>query len=1832
MPTAATNVANLNTVSPNPTVINLPNAAAVAVYVGDTATGMLSITSGGRLTDEAAYIGRLSGSTGSATVDGAGSKWTHNVTFQVGVEGAGALNITDGGQVIGPIGVLGQNASGTGSAVVDGVGSKWSATSMLYVGFNGAGTLEVRNGGEVAAATGLLGNGFSGSATIDGVGSKWSNSGEFHVGRFGTGTLNVTNGGAVSNTAGFVGTSVGARGTATIDGEGSTWNNTSALTVGDFHGAGTLNVTQGGAVTSVGGYIALADQSTGDVTVDGVGSTWTATGELRVGDVGVGTLTVKNGGLTSNVNSFVGNTAGSHGTATVDGAGSTWSNSGQLVVGRFGDGELNVKAGGRVTNTNGFIGNSTAAGARGAAVVQGSGATWANSGQLHVGLNVGGALTIADGGVVTSQEGAIASRANSTGTATVGGPGSKWQIDNRLGVGGDAVIALTGGTGSLTVQAGGEVSVGQTTVLFNGGTLNLDGGVLSTDRVTPQGGTFNWNSGTLHVGTYAGPLTNSAGVLAPGHSAGTTTVNGMYTQQAGGAMEIELGGVTQGVDFDFVNVVGTANLDGQLRLAVLDGYLPDPADMFTVLGAGILSGEFANATPGSRVPTIDGKGSFLVDYGATSEFDPNQIVLSAFELGADVDGDGAVDGEDLAVWEDGFGEAGDANPEDGDMDGDMDVDGGDFLIWQQEFGAGEVVEGGVAGVPEPGSAALVAAAIVGIARFRRRAAQRHPWPPVPQPRTRRAVVHRICLASGLVCAAVAPAEAQIPTTGWTNPLFGNWFVESNWHPVVPTSVWVAQVNYGVAIVDAPGAEAAFLFTGYNEGDGGLVSVTGAGRLTMTARLFLRRGGLEMVNGGRVVVLDNPNIGRVTEIGAGDATGTAVVSGPGSFLSSGTLYLATSGWTNPVHGVLRVESGGRMETTTAYVGYAVTGSATATVTGANSVWEISDSLWAGFGGSATSLNVTAGGTVNARAVLLGKNATVTVNGAGSSLSDVGLGSTTTVGFNGTSTLNVQNNGLVTSTNAILGDGSVFTALGSGTVNVAGGAWFNSGTLAIGGSPTDTENEANFGGLLVTGGGVVNSGAASVGAQRGSIGSAAFSGAGSRWTVNGDAIVGRAGNGTLYIGAGATVSGTGGHLGLNAGVTGTALLTGAGSRWTSSADLLAGASGTGSVEVRNGARLETFRAHLGFNASGSGSVLVTDAGSSWSAGGSMFIGNGGIGSIQVLNGATAATAGNSYLGFSTFSTGQATVRGSGSTWSTANTLYIGGNADGPGGPFSSMARAEDSGRINAGNTVLYNTGILELLNGGTLNSPLTARGGLMRTQGDVSYAGDVSLEAGGLTVVALSATGAATFSGALSGVGGLTKSGLGSSATLRLTGASTYAGPTTLNSGTLLVDGSITSATTVNNNATLGGSGVVGAVDVKSGGTISPGSSPGTLTTGAAVFRAGGNYNFELRSDGTGAAGLEWDSLAIGGTLDLTDLSAANPFNIRLRTIDGANNASPLGGWNPGVDHLWSNVATTTSGLTGAFDATLFKVDTTGFLNPIHGSFSVVEDSGNLNLFYDATDVDDGVLVTNLAEPLRYATPIGNNPNPVDPPEGSGAPWYWAAQSFKVDDFPRQLVSIAARVGNGSAAPAPVVVAELRADNGGTIGDLIATLTAPDVSAPPSAVEFTPTGAVTLDPQSSYWFVLGSETPGDGTFFWEYINSAFAAGPGVVGNFADSSDSGGAWLYHGSEFPYYIQVNATIAPPPVADFDGDGFVGEEDLEAWNAGFGEFDGVENPAGPEDGDADGDFDVDGEDFLAWQQQFEPVESDVAIAAPEPEFLVLGFLVIPALRGGIKLQARSKT
>jgi T5SS/PEP-CTERM-associated repeat protein len=190
------------------------------LYVGFAGNGTLNVSSGGVVSSSGTGVIAIDpGSVGAVAVTGAGSAWTFANDLYAGSSGSASLSILNGGSLsTGGGSYLAVSSGSTGAATVDGAGSTWTS-SGLGIGTGGSATLTIGNGGVVSnGGVGILGqsSGGSGTAIVDGVGSAWTNGGALYVGHSGAGTLTVRNGGAVSASALMIANQAGSSGTLNI--------------------------------------------------------------------------------------------------------------------------------------------------------------------------------------------------------------------------------------------------------------------------------------------------------------------------------------------------------------------------------------------------------------------------------------------------------------------------------------------------------------------------------------------------------------------------------------------------------------------------------------------------------------------------------------------------------------------------------------------------------------------------------------------------------------------------------------------------------------------------------------------------------------------------------------------------------------------------------------------------------------------------------------------------------------------------------------------------------------------------------------------------------------------------------------------------------------------------------------------------------------------------------------------------------------------------------------------------------------------------------------------------------------------------------------------------------------------------------------------------------------------------------------------------------------------------------------------------------------------------------------------------------------------------------
>jgi hypothetical protein len=292
---------------------------------------------------------------------------------------------------------------------------------------------------------------------------------------------------------------------------------------------------------------------------------------------------------------------------------------------------------------------------------------------------------------------AIGQRAGTLGVGVT--PGSNGMLNVASGwieITNDLAVGASGA--GVVNHSGGDVTVLNGEVTVNG-TYNMSGGALNTPLLSRGAqGQFNLTGGRLNADVVDLDLINNGGVIAPGDSPGMTHITGDLTLSSG-VLEIEIGGTAPG-QYDQLGVDGLTTLGGTLKVELVDvgggTYVPQLGDSFGFLAAfGGGGGEFDDFDLPELAPGL----AWGISPGDVTIF---LSVVSAPGNPGDFNGDGFVDGTDLAAWRGGFGSTDQPNNDAGDADGDGDVDGGDFLIWQRELGAGS----GASSIPEPSSSAL----------------------------------------------------------------------------------------------------------------------------------------------------------------------------------------------------------------------------------------------------------------------------------------------------------------------------------------------------------------------------------------------------------------------------------------------------------------------------------------------------------------------------------------------------------------------------------------------------------------------------------------------------------------------------------------------------------------------------------------------------------------------------------------------------------------------------------------------------------------------------------------------------------------------------------------------------------------------------------------------------------------------------------------------------------------------------------------------------------------------------------------------------------------------
>ncbi len=267
----------------------------------------------------------------------------------------------------------------------------------------------------------------------------------------------------------------------------------------------------------------------------------------------------------------------------------------------------------------------------------GGAANTSNYGQLYFGAYQDGiSQTVAGTGTIqfgqdSTHSDAIYNRTNGT---LIFGPG----ITIRSGLYGN-IATYYGSPTSGPIEFEGAFTIGQGSTINSTGDLETAGtttidGTLDVANLEIIGGTLEG------IGTINGNVQNGA-TVEPGDAPGTLTINGNYTQDSVGILNIDLGGYPS--PFGQLAISGTASLDGTLNVNLVSGYSPVFGNNFTILTFTSHTGTFAtvNGLSNAGGPLFKlyyNTGNVMLDAATSTIFVSQKWTLVSPPTGGSEDG------------------------------------------------------------------------------------------------------------------------------------------------------------------------------------------------------------------------------------------------------------------------------------------------------------------------------------------------------------------------------------------------------------------------------------------------------------------------------------------------------------------------------------------------------------------------------------------------------------------------------------------------------------------------------------------------------------------------------------------------------------------------------------------------------------------------------------------------------------------------------------------------------------------------------------------------------------------------------------------------------------------------------------------------------------------------------------------------------------------------------------------------------------------------------------------------------------------------------------------
>lgn len=159
------------------------------------------------------------------------------------------------------------------------------------------------------------------------------------------------------------------------------------------------------------------------------------------------------------------------------------------------------------------------------------------------------------------------------------------------GVVGASKIHVAGGTLTLTGAGSASGFAGEETVtVADGATLlanNTAGSATGSGAVRIEAGGTLGGSGRIYGNT------TIEGFLAPGNSPGTLTFLNHLALTSTSTTQMQIAGLTEGSEYDYIHVTGNLTLGGVLSIELLNGFTVSEGDAFNLFDAANTTGSFA---------------------------------------------------------------------------------------------------------------------------------------------------------------------------------------------------------------------------------------------------------------------------------------------------------------------------------------------------------------------------------------------------------------------------------------------------------------------------------------------------------------------------------------------------------------------------------------------------------------------------------------------------------------------------------------------------------------------------------------------------------------------------------------------------------------------------------------------------------------------------------------------------------------------------------------------------------------------------------------------------------------------------------------------------------------------------------------------------------------------------------------------------------------------------------------------------------------------------------------------------------------------------------------